>query len=283
VSVTITTPGVYDLPAEVYHADPVPGGSLSHTGARLLVSPGCPAKFAHWRANPPPPKRDFDLGHAAHRVILGAGQDLAIIDADNYLTKAAKEGKRTAYEAGRIPVLTREHEQVLAMAAAVREHPVAGPLFDPASGRPEQSLFWVDRPCGVWRRARLDWLPHPGPSRIIIPDYKTAACGDPERFSRPLADHGYHMQAAWYVDGVRALGLADRPAYVLVVQEKSAPYLVTLLEPDPAALRIGRLRNREAIECYQRCTLAGHWPGYSDDVERVSLPRWVESEYGEET
>lgn len=39
---TITEPGVYDLPAEVYHADPVEGGSLSSTGARKLLPPSCP-------------------------------------------------------------------------------------------------------------------------------------------------------------------------------------------------------------------------------------------------
>jgi hypothetical protein len=279
----ITEPGVYDIPAEVYHADPVPGGSLSHTGARLLLPPNCPAKFRWWRDNSPEPKREFDFGHAAHRVILGAGQDLAIIEADNYLTKAAKEAKRAAYDAGLIPVLAHEHEQVLAMAAAVKEHPIAGPLFDPTLGQPERSLFWLDEPSGVWRRARLDWLPDLSiGSRLILPDYKTGKTADPGQFSKAIHDHGYHQQAAWYIDAARALNLAEQVAYVLVVQEKTPPYLVNVIEPDHMALRIGRFLNRTAIQLYQQCSDSDTWPGYSDDVEKVGLPPWAENQYGEE-
>ncbi len=38
VAERITVAGVYDIPADVYHADPVEGGSLSSTGARTLAS-----------------------------------------------------------------------------------------------------------------------------------------------------------------------------------------------------------------------------------------------------
>lgn len=292
----ITQPGVYDIPAEVYHADPVPGGSLSHTGARLLLPPNCPAKFRWWRDTPEPDRADETterrIGRAAHTVILGAGQGIQVIDAANFLTKAAKEAKAEAYAAGRIPVLAHEHEQVLAMATAAHDHPIAGPLFDPALGRPEQSLFWIDQPSGVWRRARLDWLPRPrgtfapaardGLGRMILPDYKTGKSAAPQEFSRPIHDHGYHQQAAWYTDAARALDLAEHVAYVLVVQEKTPPYLVSVIEPDHMALRIGRFLNRTAIQLYQQCTANDHWPGYSDEVEKVGLPGWVENQYGEE-
>jgi len=36
--IQVTAPGVYDIPAEAYHADPVPGGSLSASGARDLLN-----------------------------------------------------------------------------------------------------------------------------------------------------------------------------------------------------------------------------------------------------
>src|SRR5258708_26204894 len=37
--------GVYGIPADAYHADPIEGGSLSSSGARRLLPPGCPALF----------------------------------------------------------------------------------------------------------------------------------------------------------------------------------------------------------------------------------------------
>ncbi len=33
----ITAPGVYVIPADDYHADPVPGGSISASGARRIL------------------------------------------------------------------------------------------------------------------------------------------------------------------------------------------------------------------------------------------------------
>jgi hypothetical protein len=66
--VTITGPGVYDqVPEHVYHADPIPGGSLSSSGARKLLAPSCPALFKHDQDNPQPHKKTFDIGTAAHK------------------------------------------------------------------------------------------------------------------------------------------------------------------------------------------------------------------------
>jgi hypothetical protein len=277
--IQITTPGVYDLPDHVYHADPVPDRSLSSTGARRLLPPNCPAKFAYWREHPDQ-QREFDYGKAAHLYVLGAGPDIETIDAPDYRTKAAREALVAAYAAGKVPLLTSEHERVKAMADAIRQHPIAGRMFMPEFGEPEQSLFWVDGQTKVWRRARLDWLPVSRTGgRMILPDYKTCNRADVDGVQRTIATYGYHQQAAWYLAGAQALGLAEDHAFVFVFQEKDPPYLVNVVEPDAAALRIGRLLNREALDLYAQCTRTGVWPGYSDDVERVSLPPYVENRY----
>src|SRR2546421_646443 len=89
---TITEPGLYeDLSVETYHADPVPVGSLSSSGARKLLPPGCPALFAYEREHPPEPTATFDLGHAAHKMVLGVGPEVVKIDADNWRTNAVKD------------------------------------------------------------------------------------------------------------------------------------------------------------------------------------------------
>ena len=73
MSITLPLPSIVDaLPDELYHADPIPGGSLSSTGARLLVK--SPAKFDWQRSHPQPPKKAFDLAQesAATRERYGA-------------------------------------------------------------------------------------------------------------------------------------------------------------------------------------------------------------------
>lgn len=279
----ITEPGVYDLTDDEYHADPVPAGSLSATGARQLLPPNCPALFHYNRTHPQPHNQVFDLGKAAHRLVLGSGPDLAVIDATDWRTKAAKEARAEAYEAGAVPILAEEHQQVLAMADAIREHPIASVLFDPARGRAEQSLFWIDQPSGVWRRARFDWLPDQisMAGRLIIPDYKTTAKADLRSIQKSVHTYGYHQQGAWYQDAALALGLAENAAFVFVFQEKVPPYLVTVVELDVTALMIGRTLNRKAIDVYRHCTATGRWPGYADDIELVALPTYAEIQHND--
>jgi hypothetical protein len=271
----ITEPGVYDLPDTTYHADPVPGGSLSSSGARKLLPPSCPAIFHYERTNPPEPTAAFDLGHAAHEKVLGGGPEIVLVDRERWDTKEVKAELAEIRERGAVPLKRAEYQQVQDMAAALREHPVASILFDPEYGRSEASLFWQDDRAGIWRRGRLDWLPDHDPcARMILPDYKTSPSANPDEFTRSAWKYSYHQQAAWYCDAVTALDLAEDPAFVFVVQEKTPPYLVSVVQLDAEAHRIGQRLNRRAIDVYTECTASGRWPGYSNEVELLALPYW---------
>jgi len=277
-AVTITAPGVWvDMPDAVYHADPVPGGSLSSTGARRLLPPSSPAIFDWYRRNPEPAKKTYDLGHAAHDTLLGGGPEIVVVDAENWLTKAAKAQRDEARQRGAVPILTDEKAEIDAMVAAVRAHPFAARLFEPGTGTPEASCFWTDDETGIWRRSRLDWLPHNhAGTRMILPDLKTCKSAQRDEFARSAASYGYHQQGAYYVDAVRALDLADDVAFVFVAIEKTPPYLVNVIQLDVTAMRIGAALNRKAIRVYAECQAADTWPGYSTDVELASLPPWYE-------
>lgn len=276
--VVIDQPGVYDLPAETYHRDPVPGGSLSSTGAKKLLAPSCPALFRHWQLNGQDYRPEFEFGHAAHTEILGVGAPIAIIDAEDWRTAAAKDGRDAARRDGKTPLLLREWEQVQDMADAVRAHPTASKLFQPGAGKPEQSLFWVDQEFGVWRRAMLDWLPNSGAGPFIVDDLKSANSVEPGHLSKALYEYGYAQQAAWYIDGVEALGLSGdfEPVFLLVFVMKTPPYLITVAQPTPEAIQWGRVLNRKALDTYRLCVETGHWPGYADGVISLSFPGWVE-------
>lgn len=269
--------GIYQMTAEEYHADPVPGGSLSSSGARRLLPPSCPAKFRYEQDHGQQHKAVFDFGQAAHLMALGEGPEIVVVDADDWRTKAAREQRGEARERDAVPLLRAEYDRIQAMAAALRQHPVAAALFNPDHGRPEQTFIWRDGPTGVARRARLDWLPDPGPGRLIIPDYKTCRSADPAALEKAVEAYGYHQQADWYRAGARALGLADETAaFVFVCQEKEPPFLVTVVELDANSLRIGAARNRRALEIYAECARTGRWPGHSDGIEYLSLPTWAE-------
>lgn len=278
--VQIIEPGVYDLPAAVYHADPVVGGSLSASGAKRLLPPSCPALFHHWDTKGQAPKDEFDFGHAAHAEVLGVGEPIAVVEADDWRTSKAKDAKKAAYAAGEIPLLRRDYETVQEMARALRAHPVASALLQPGAGRPEQSLVWFDTEFGVWRRAMLDWLPNAGSGLFLVADYKSTASAEPAALSRTFHQYAYHQQGAWYLDAVEAVAVGassgQSAAFVFIFQEKTPPYLVTVAQPTPEAVQWGRVLNRKALDVYRHCRGTGHWPGYTDEVISLSLPVYAE-------
>jgi hypothetical protein len=266
----VITPGVHQIPHDVYKATP----ALSFSGARKLLPPYAPAIY-RWEMDNPVHTDAFDLGLAAHAVVLGDGAPIVVVDADGWRTNAAKAAKQEAYEQGAIPLLTAQFELVENMAAAVRAHPLASKLLDPASGKAEQSIFWQDKETGVWCRCRADWLRHKiDGRRLIVVDFKTARSAHPEKFAKSAMDYGYHMQSSWYSDGVRAVGLDDDPAFVFVVVQSSPPHLVSVVELDEPSLSVGMNLSRIARLTYRDCLESGQWPGYSEQVELVSLPAW---------
>lgn len=281
--------GVIDgMPETDYHRHP----ALSSSGARKLLPPSCPAIFRHEQLNGQPPKRVFDVGHAAHALVLGVGAPIEVVqkttkdgtlcDADDYRTKSATDHQAEIRAAGRTPLLRSEYEQVQAMAAALREHPVASALFDLDHGKAEQSLFWHDTRFGVDRRVRFDWLPDAGPGRFIAGDYKTAHSVSPDALAKSVADYGYYQQADYYLDSLVALGITDDPAFVFIAQMKTPPYLVTPFWLPADWLRVGRARNAQALELYAECLATDTWPGYADDdVLALEPPSWFTYRYGD--
>ncbi|MFD5221449.1 PD-(D/E)XK nuclease-like domain-containing protein [Streptomyces tendae] len=282
-AVEVEAPKVIDgLSADAYHADRT---SISSSGLRALLAPGCPAQFKYDRDNPAPPKKDFDLGHAAHLYVLGEGPELEVIDFPDWRKKDAQIQRDEAYLAGKVPLLTKDHDMVRAMADAIRQHPIAGPLFTPGSGVAEQSIYWTDPATGVRCRCRPDWMPtRQNNGRLVVVDYKTAKAVDEAALAKAVYDRRYHAQAAFYLDGVKTAGLHgdQEPAFVFVFQAKTAPYLVHLVELDFPALALGGARNERALRIYAECENTGIWPGFNDRITYLPLPAWAERRDQEE-
>lgn len=266
-------PAVYEMTDAEYFADPVPGGSLTSTGARRLLAVP-PARWLYEQGQPHVATPAMILGTAVHSLTLGAGPLVVEIEADSFRTKAAQAARDEAIAAGNIPLLTEDCERASAMADAVRAHPVADALFSPERGKPEQVMVWYDAEFGVWRRAKVDHLPHPH-ARSIVVDLKTTVDGSPEGFTKSVANYRYDQQAAFYLDGYRALFPDSDPEFLFVCVEKDPPHLVSVLELDDEALAAGAARNRQALEIYRDCRESGIWPGHSEEIELVSLPPWA--------
>ncbi len=255
----------WNLSDEIYHGDPVPGGSLSSSLARRLTE-HVPAKAIATHRNRKPTKA-MNLGKAAHLEALGAGPELIVWEHDGR-TKAGKEERAQwadAIAAERaVAVTAAEREQVEGMAAALRANPEVSAML--SDGEPEVSAFWQER--SAWCRARIDLLGR------RANDYKTTEDASDRGFEHDMERYGYHQQAEFYLRGLRALGheAGDEPMR-FICQEKQEPYLVQVHTCDDLAMEIARALNDRAIDIFAEAIKSGMWDGYPTlHAEPTALP-----------
>lgn len=276
----VKAPGlVDDMPEDTYHADPVPAGSLSSTGARTLLK--APAKFRHALDHPPAPRAVWDLGKALHTRVLGVGAGYVVpVDehGDPYVrwdTNRCKAQIAEIRAAGYVPLKPDDGAKVEAMAAAILAHPDARELLEGTIGRPEVSAFAYDEDLDLWLRARFDYLPDVDPSGLmVLSDLKSAHDASDAEVAKAIGRDGLHIQAWWYDDIVERLGLCEAAVSVLIVQEKDPPYLVNVVQPHPVDMMRAEQLGIRARRLYVDCRARDHWPGYSTQVHTVDVPSW---------
>lgn len=250
--------------------------TLSFTGAVKLLPPSCPAKYRYWRDNPETHNGIFDIGHAVHELVFGGEKRVIVVQRDTWQTKDARTLRDAAYAAGKLPILVEQWQRVQDMAEALWRHPIASALL--RGGAFEQSIFWKDTHAGIQRKARLDFLPQRAPADMYGVDYKSCANAHPDSCSKALWTYRYCQQAAWYLDAMDAMDLtsAYHTPFHFIFQEKTPPYVVTVVQPDTDAVRWGRELNRTAMDIYRECVATQRWGGYDDEVVPISLPTYAE-------
>lgn len=286
----ITAPGVYpDIPNEIYHGrdEICPGPSISSSGLKTILAK---SPYHYWYGsglNPNPPVEEkapstaLNFGKLAHSWVVEGDKALDDYEiVDDTWDRRAKDRKAWAEEveaAGKTIMKQGALDQVRAMARAINTS-IAAPML--RGSEKEVTLAWQDEETGVWLRVRFDalHLNPPTTGKWIVPDYKTAADAGPVAFSRAVANFGYHISAAMYLEGCERV-LGRRPdAWVWMVQESAEPFAVACYQADPEDLEWGRLEFRRALNLFAECLRTDHWPGYAEDVAMISTPAWHRSQ-----
>lgn len=263
------------IPADEYHAGDEGQPRLSASIAHILCSASPKhAWTAHPRLNPLYERIEdakFDVGKAAHSVILEGEDNIYVVHEDSWRKDIAKEAREYARSIGKVPLLAANRDAVMAMVDAVREqlaaHQAEPPLF--SAGKPEQSLLWEEG--GVLCKARLDWLRD---DLACTDDLKTTSrSANPEAYRKALFGVGAHVQAAFYTRAVEAV-TGTRPKFRWCVVETAPPYALSVLEPGGDLLAVGRSDMEYALGVWRSCMESGEWPAYPAVVTRIEAPSW---------
>lgn len=172
-------------------------------------------------------------------------------------------------------VLTTEGwDQLHRMRDAVMAHPAARALMS-RPGKAEQSVYWIDPTTGELCRCRPDFWT----DCDLVVDVKTCDDASPEGFAHSIQKWRYHVQDAFYTDGLTAAGRPPR-AFLFLAVEKDACVVdgqakgVAVYALDAESRELGRAQYRENLAQYAQCRQSGKWPGYGEKVQPIGLPVW---------
>lgn len=269
----------YDMPTADYYADRCPQPSLTQSIAKLLLAKSpAHARLAHPKLNPGMVMSDetkYDIGHIAHRLVLGRGRELCVIDHDDWRTKAAREIREEAAAMGKLAVLAKD----FALGEKIKDRAFAqladrGHLTDWARPNRPAEVVAIAQAGPIWLRTMIDWLP----TLTSVWDYKTTAkSAHPEECWRFLVDAGWPIQAAMHE---RILNLinpdnAGRRVHRFIVQENYEPYALSVVRLTETHLSIGRAQLARAEDIWTQCMAANHWPAYSFLDQTPEYPGWA--------
>ncbi len=169
---------------------------------------------------------------------------------------------------GKVGLLKVDLRRIDGMCRSIENEPMAVELL--ASGQKEQAYRFVDGPTGIKCKLMCDLF-----DVGIIADIKTSKNPEEDSWSRDAALYGYHRQAAFYVRGLRALGLVTKPAYLFIVVGNEEPFDCHVRQLDEEAIELGAMQIGEALAEFALCKVTGNWQHKSHGkVTKISLPAW---------
>lgn len=259
-------PGIHvGVPMEEYHSWPAWGSS-----ALKDMRQGPPARVPWSRANPSPETKDTRRGSAVHALLLEpevfAARFVQKPEGMEFRSAADKAWRDGHLAAGRSILTCDEWDQVHAIADAFR---AKGPAHASLKGAShvEVSLVWTCPESGEPCKGRPDWIGEDG----YLYDLKSSRHAGGSYLALECFKQGWMHQAAHYLAGARALGIAVKGCR-LVVSDPKAPHFTRLLSIKPDALDLLHLVNVDTLKKMGACRTSGEWPGTPDAWEAVEPP-----------
>lgn len=268
------------IPHSQYHGDHLPGGPHFSRSAAvdILQSPlHCYARHPKLGGRLEEETADhLDKGQLIHGLLLGEGVQVAIVQADDWRTKAAREARDEARAAGLLPVLEGHHVAAVEASTAIRQRLLELDV-DLAAYSPEVTALWEES-GGTACKARLDLL-HLGLG--MIDDLKVTEEINLGAFERGVRALGLDIQAHVYVRAVETIHpeLAGRVSFRWLLCERKPPYDVAVIPASPSIISLlGESRWRRALKLWRECLASGRWPGLGHRPPMEARPFDLEAE-----
>lgn len=282
----ISEPGLYTMPAPMYHVDPWPTPSLSASIMRILHADSpLHAWNAHPKLNPAAAHQAMssnrmDVGAVVHKLSLDEGDEIAVLPFADYRTKAAKQARDEARAANKLPCLPHQYEHASVVSKPFKEavsQLVGMPVADCLR---EKVIAWEFN--GVRKRARFDLMT---PDGCVLLDLKSTELSvSPGSVEKRIYDGLYHIQAQHYLDGMDAIDPdnAGRRRFIFLFVEQGSPYAVSPpTEVSEAGLTLAAEQIAYLTDLWADCLDRNEWPSFPSQLQEAHPPPWLLSRHVE--
>jgi len=254
-----------EITNEEYH-----GKKEYESSTNLRHSLISPKKYLHGKTAIQVPTKAMEEGTAVHTFFLENNKfhDEYIFRPEG-LNARTKEGKEWMKENEGKKILSYEWKENLELMNESIMNSPAKIIYN-NDNYSELSFFWDDL-YGIRGKCRPDCLSYNG--RFVL-DLKTTQDASPKGFQKSIGAFGYHIQAAWYLRGLRKLGVKV-DEFLFVAIEKTAPFCVGVYRADKEMLEEGEKKVEEALNIIQQCNRSRHWADYTPEILDISLPPWM--------
>lgn len=162
------------------------------------------------------------------------------------------------------------------LAGRIGAHPFASQLLG-LPGSVEHTVIWREPEHGTLIRVRIDKVVELADGGLAVLELKTTGKPRPEDFAREINKYGYHVQAALYVDALRALHPGRDVIFGFIAAGTSAPWKVAAWPLADRAIERGRAEYRQALADLADRRESGDWrePWETDLELTIDLPAWA--------
>lgn len=264
--------GLFSVDDETYHLGP----GISSTGVKVIAE----KSPAHYKHMPKPNTRALKRGRAMHEALfqpevyasLYAHEPESIWGMSKTTNPAKKiwdEFKARCKEEGKEYILQEESLMIQGILKNFDKSDIWQQMREEA--RYEVAAFHqvAIGNVPILTKAKADiLLPY------MISDLKTCLDGSPEAASKVIAQRGYHISAAYYLDCFNASLDLPITSFTWIFAETSPPYALSFYPASAEMLRVGRMEYQRALQLYGEALATGVWPGYKQEFVDIELPSY---------
>lgn len=271
------TPGIYDMPNELYHS----GAGISRSA--IMEFKRSPMHYWFKYINPDRVKKEasdaMEFGSAFHMYVL----EPELFEKEYFVmvkcphhgnTKEAKayKAQQEALSSGKKIILDTDLKVIKAMTDGLYNHPRAFSLITGAQY--EKSIFWIDEASGLLCKARPDiW----NEKANFVLDLKTTKDASKRKFSYDFQDNGNYIQCAMIRDGILKVTGKKVESFLNLAVEKDAPYCAAHYPVNSEYVDLGEQEYKHYLLEIKKCMETNEWQAYKDDV--IDVPKYLVSEW----